>query len=193
MVYSGAEEKDMKQEKQRDKSGRRFPAWLREWVLPALLVVAIVLPVRAFAVDWMPVQGDSMKNTLQDGECMLVTKYDYLLGDPERFDVVICHYEGRGNTHFVKRVVGIPGDTVAVRGGTLYVNGEAVDEPYIDYPPDYTLEETTVEAGHYFVLGDNRANSNDSHVPTVGQIARDDIVAHVRYVFWPLNSMRAIE
>lgn len=164
-----------------------------EWVLVVVVAVAAALLIRTFIFEPVRVDGESMLNTLHDNEYMIVTKYQYLFGDPERFDVVICHYPGRGNTNFVKRVVGIPGDTVAMRGGVLYVNGEAVDEPYIDYHAAYTMEDTVIEEGHYFVLGDNRPNSNDSHAPGVGQLSRDMIVGKVRLVAWPISAWRTIK
>ena len=134
-----------------------------------------------------------MANTLGEGGGMLVAEYRYLLGDPDRFDVVICNYPDRGNTKFVKRVVGIPGDTVAVFGGLLYINGEPVYEDYIEYPPHYMLPETEVAEGHYFVLGDNRANSNDSHVDAVGQLERRQILGRVDAVVWPFSDARWID
>lgn len=163
-----------------------------EWVLVIVVAVGAALLIRTFIFEPVRVDGSSMLNTLHDKEYMIVTKYQYLFNDPDRYDVVICHYPNRGNTNFVKRIVGIPGDTVAVMDGTLYVNGEAVDEPYIDYRPNYAMQEVTVEEGHYFVLGDNRSNSNDSHAPGVGQLERGQIVGKVRLVVWPLSSIRTI-
>ncbi|MDR0897171.1 MAG: signal peptidase I [Oscillospiraceae bacterium] len=162
-----------------------------EWVMVVVVAVAAALLIRTFIFEPVRVDGESMINTLQDGEYMIVTKYDYWLGDPERFDVVICRYPNRGMTNFVKRVVGLPGDEVAVSGGVLYLNGEAVDEPYIDYPPYYTLDPYTVPEGQYFVLGDNRASSNDSH--SVGPLARNQIKGHVRLVAWPFSDFRTVE
>ena len=98
----------------------------------------MLLLVGAFFLQPVRVKGESMRNTLQNGEMMVVTKYDYRLGDPGRFDVVICHFSGEGRTVFVKRIVGIPGDTVEILNGTLRINGEAAEERYIDYPPNYT-------------------------------------------------------
>lgn len=162
-----------------------------EWIVTIVAAVVIALAVRGLLFEPIRVDGDSMKNTLLDNEVLLVTKPEYIFGDPQRFDVVICHYPGRGDTNFVKRVVGLPGDTVAVQDGFLYVNGEKYEEPYITHRPDYILAPYTVPEGMYFVLGDNRSNSNDSHL--VGPIERDMIVGHVRSVLWPLDKWRTIE
>lgn len=162
-----------------------------EWVLVVVVAVAAALVIRTFIFEPVRVDGNSMINTLHHNEYMIVTKYQYLFDDPERFDIVICHYPGRGNTNFVKRVVGIPGDTVAMRGGVLYVNGEPVEEEYIDYPANYEMAEVTVEEGHYFVLGDNRASSNDSHI--IGLLTRSQIVGKVRLVAWPFSEFRVVQ
>lgn len=177
--------------KQPDNS-RRIARAITEWVKSFAIAAVGVLIFTALIAQPVRVEGTSMENTLKDREQMIVTKFEYLLGDPERFDVVICRYPERGLTRFVKRIVGVPGDTVAVSGGVLYINGEPVMEPYIAYPPNYLLDEVTVMPGHYFVLGDNRSSSNDSHLPSVGQLSRDKIIGKVRFVVWPLSEIRAV-
>lgn len=163
-----------------------------EWILTLGAALVIALLVRQFIFEPVRVDGHSMDDTLANGEVMFVTKFDYQFGgEPERFDVVICHYPGRGSTNFVKRVVGLPGDTVEVKGGYLYVNGVMYEEPYITHRPDYTMNAYTVPEGMYFVLGDNRSNSNDSHL--VGPLSRDMIVGHVRCVLLPWGDRRGIE
>lgn len=105
-----------------------------------------------------------MTDTLQNGEIMYVSKPEYLLGDPARGDVVICHYPGR-EENFVKRVIGLPGDVVEIRSNQVYVNGEPLDEPYL--PPSrnddgFSMAPFALGADEYFVMGDNRDNSHDS-------------------------------
>ena len=142
--------------KKKGKPAKKRPLWLEilSWILTFVVAVAIALPIRALVFEFVRVDGHSMDDTLADGEVMLVTKYEYAStwlclpwqsnadkeasvkwttgGNPQRFDVVICRYPGRGDTNFVKRVVGLPGDTVELRAGFLYVNGERYDEPYIN-------------------------------------------------------------
>lgn len=163
-----------------------------EWIMVFVVAITAALAIRTFIFEPVRVDGTSMVNTLHDNEYMVVTKYQYLFNDPARFDVVICRYPSRGNTNFVKRIVGIPGDTVAVHGGKLYVNGEEVDEPYIDVPMLSETPETLVEEGHYFVMGDNRNNSNDSRSQAVGQLTRSQIRGQVRLVAWPIGDFRLI-
>ena len=175
------------------KNKPRKPLWreILEWVVTLAAAVAIALVIRTFIFEPVRVDGHSMDNTLANGEVMFVTKPEYLFGDPERFDVVICHYPGRGNTNFVKRVVALPGDVVQVSGGYLYVNGEKYEEEYLTYRPNYELPPYQVPEGQYFVLGDNRSNSNDSHL--IGPIDRSMIKGKVRQVILPLSAWRAID
>ena len=161
------------------------------WIVTILTAVVLALVIRTFFFEIYGVDGHSMTNTLQDGEKMFCTKLDYLTGQPERGDVVICHYPNRGNTAFVKRLVGLPGDTVEMRDRHLYVNGQQIADPEkMNIPPNYSFSVYTLKDDEYFVLGDNRGNSNDSHA--IGPIPRSMIVAHVRTVIWPLNAVRGV-
>lgn len=157
---------------QKEKPKKTLKREIFEWVVTIAAAVLIAFVIRTFLFEPVRVDGGSMLETLQDGEIMFVTKYDYLTSDPERFDVVICHYPNRGSTNFVKRVVGLPGDTVEIRGGYLYVNGERYEEDYIEHRPYADFAAYTVPEGYYFVMGDNRANSHDSRADDVGPIAR---------------------
>ena len=172
-----------------------------EWVVTIAAALAIALVIRTFLFEPVRVDGHSMDNTLANGEIMFVTKTEYtsvslfgttysIFGEPNRFDIVICHYPNRGNTNFVKRVVGLPGDTVQISGGYLYVNGVKYEEPYLTHRPDYE-KLYTVPEGEYYVLGDNRSNSNDSHI--IGSISRDMILGHVRQVLFPFANWRSID
>lgn len=184
------------------KPKKSFWRELGEWVVTIAAALAIAFVVRSFLFEPVRVDGKSMWPTLDDGEIMFVTKTGYttlhlgnnywnLFGDPDRFDVVICHYPNRGNTNFVKRVVGLPGDKIEISGGYLYVNGEKYEEEYLTNRPNYSLREYTVPEGYYFVLGDNRSNSNDSH--SVGPIPREYIVGHVQQVVFPFGQWRRVE
>ena len=161
------------------------------WIELIAIAAGLAFLIHTFIFQPVRVDGPSMSYTLLDDEYMIVTKYDYWLGEPERFDVVICRYPGRGRTNFVKRLVGLPGDTVSMLNGTLYVNGEAVDEPYITNHANYDMEAVTLGENEYFVLGDNRSSSNDSHL--VGTLSRNQIRGHVRLVVFPFSHFRVIE
>ena len=206
----------MKKQKE-EKKKKSLTREILEWILTIVVAIAIALPIRAFGFELVRVDGESMDNTLANGEIMFVTKYDYAStwlsfpwqddeskekatrittgGNPQRFDVVICRYPGRGDTNFVKRVVGLPGDTIEIRDGYLYINGDRYEEPYIS--DEYrsgrlnTFGPYTVPAGEYFVMGDHRNNSNDRR--SQGAISRDMIIGHVRTVLYPFSGVRGIE
>lgn len=189
-----AAEQDMtdgKKKRKKEKVKKTLGREILEWVTTFAVAIVLALIIRTFVFEPVRVDGDSMKNTLINNEYMIVTKYDYLFGDPERFDVVVCHYPDRGRTNFVKRVVGVPGDIVTISDGRLFVNGEEIIEEYIEYKASYNMDSYTLRADEYFVLGDNRASSNDSHI--IGPLQRDQIKGHVRYVVYPFNVARAIE
>ena len=201
--------------KDADKKPKSVGREIMEWVLTIVVAVVLALLIRTFLFEFVKVEGESMLNTLNDREIMLVTKFQYsstwlcfpwqsneakeaaprwtLFGDPARFDVVICRYPGRGNQDFVKRVIGIPGDTVELVGGVLFVNGVKYDEPYIAdaYRAGYINNGSwTVGEGEYFVMGDHRNNSNDSRY--IGAISRNMIVGRVAQVVWPFNAWRLV-
>ena len=180
------------------------------WVLTLLAAVAIAATVRYFVFEPVRVDGHSMDTTLADKEVMLVTKPEVLLGKLKHGDVVVVRFPDRftqatlrlgapidislsNHTLFVKRLVGLPGDVIAVQGGHLYLNDQPVDEPYVDADKfggrdfaRYTLKED-----EYFVMGDNRANSNDSR--SVGPLSYDMIVGHAKMVLLPVGKLRTIK
>ena len=186
------------EEKKNEKKPTNWKKELVSWILTLVAAVAIALPVRAFVFEPIRVDGASMCDTLQDGEVMIVTKPEYLVGDPERGDVIICKYPGR-KENFVKRVMGVPGDVISIISNVVYRNGEALDEPYLTPSRNndgFSMAPFTLEDGEYFVMGDNRDNSHDSrnyyNYYTPAAITRDMIVGHVRWVVFPFDNMRGI-
>lgn len=159
-------------------------------LITALLAVFLII---TFLFQIYGVDGPSMLGTLHDGERMFVTKLQYFFREPARFEAVICRFPDRGGENFVKRIVGVPGDTIAIEGGRLYVNGEAYEEPYASYPDTYAMAPVTVAQGHYFVMGDNRMVSHDSRYADVGPLTREQIIGKVQAVIWPLSAIRVIE
>lgn len=158
------------------------------WVLLFLAAILTAALIQRFVAEPLRVDGQSMMNTLQNNEFVLVSKTDYLNSAPQRLDIVICRYPERTST-YIKRIIGVPGDTVEVRDQTVYVNGEALVEPYIDYPADYTYPLITLAEDEYFVLGDNRIHSTDSHV--IGPLRREAILGKVTLAVYP--QVRSVE
>ena len=168
----------------------------REWVVSIVTALLAVLIIRSFFFTIIRVDGTSMTDTLQNNDRLFVTVLDMKLHGPDRFDVVITHYDDTLK-EYVKRVIGLPGDTLEVKSGVLYVNGEAYEEPFlspdriVNYSlPQYDFGPIEVPEGSYFVMGDNRDNSRDSR--RVGFLSEDKIVGKVRYIIWPLNRIGSV-
>ena len=159
------------------------------WVAVFAAAILVAALIQFFVLEPLRVDGQSMSQTLIHNEFILVSKADYWQQEPQRLDVVICRYPGREDT-YVKRVVGIPGDTVEVRQEMVLVNGTALHEDYITYPADYHFGPVTLLQDEYFILGDNRIHSTDSHI--IGPIKRDAILGRVRLVIYPLDKIRTI-
>ena len=185
------EQENKKQEpKKKNSLGRE----IFEWIMVFVVAGALAFVVRTFIFEPVRVDGASMMYTLEDDEFMIATKYDYLLGDPERFDIVICNYPNTSDGMYrVKRVIGMPDETIELRAGQLYVDGKHVEQNFEMTPNETYFGPYTVPPGHYFVIGDNRNNSKDSRSAMVGPLSRDEIKGHVRAVVFPFNHFRLME
>src|SRR5690606_29210187 len=147
---------------------------LWEWTKVLLIAFGLAAIIRVFLFTPIVVDGISMMPTLADGDKMIVNKIGYTIGKPERFDIVVFHAPEQKD--YIKRIIGLPGDEVEYRDDVLYINGKAIEEPYLDQykaetielplTEDFTLEgkiqSKVVPEGHVFVLGDNRRKSKDS-------------------------------
>ena len=200
--------KEIAKEKEKNKT---IPQKIMSWVWVLVMALVLGTALRMFILEPIRVDGTSMTNTLLNGEVVLAMKTPYWTAGPQRGDVVICRYPGRVNengskginisatlgldfyTVFVKRVVGLPGDTLYISGGHLYVNDELVPDPEKmgSVPSDYG----PIQLGEdqYFVMGDNRFSSHDSRAYDVGPISRSAIVGKVTYVLLPWSNHRAVK
>ena len=163
---------------------RRNP--LRGVIWIAVFALICVL-LRLFVFHLVRIQGSSMEDTLCSGEIALVTSFDYRFGaKPARGDIVECRFPGRVDT-YVKRVIGLPGETVELREGKTYIDGAAVSEPYVfSIAEDYSI---SLGEDEYLVLGDNRCESYDSRAADMGPIGKEDILGRVRLCVWPLHGV----
>lgn len=159
-----------------------------ETVLIALLVAIVV---RAFVVERFLVDGPSMEPTLWDGESLIVYKLAYRFGAPKRGDVVVFRYPLNPEKDYVKRCVAVGGDTVEMRVGRLYVNGQLIPEPYVNYPGLTEMKSITVPEDSIFVLGDHRTNSEDSRV--FGPVNLSLLKGKAVFVIWPPKEIGAIK
>ena len=164
-----------------------------EFFIYILIVVLTALSIRSFLAEPIRVDGDSMIPTLINNEDMLVEKVSYWFSDPARGDMIICFYPGYTES-CVKRVIGLPGETVSISEGKIYINGTALDES--DYWNDTIIgdmDPVTVGARQVFVVGDNRNGSKDSRNPSVGCIPYAKVVGRVIAVVWPFDTFRGVE
>jgi len=156
--------------------------FFRELLITAIVAVVIFFVIQA-TVQTFVVVGTSMMPGFHDGQRLLVGKAAYTFHEPERGDIVVFQPPNGQPGDYIKRIIGLPGDTVEIKKGTVYVNGSPLDEPYIKNPPNYTLKEEKIDEDSYFVLGDNRDNSNDSHSGWV--VPRQNIVGKAWLSIWP--------
>jgi signal peptidase I len=150
---------------------------LETLVLSVLLFLAINAISARIRVD-----GSSMEPSLHSGEFVIVNRLAYRFGAPEHGDVVVFHFPGDLEQEYIKRIIGLPGDQVSVRNGQVYINQQAIYEPYIAASPRYEGN-WSVPEGHVFVLGDNRNNSSDSH--SFGPVPQGNVIGEAFFVYWP--------
>jgi len=150
---------------------------LETLVLSVVLFVSINLISARIRVD-----GASMEPTLVSGEYVIVNRLSYRLGNPRQGDIIVFHYPVNPEEEFIKRVIGLPGDQIEVKNGSVYVNGQILEENYLRARTNY-LGTWTVPEGNLFVLGDNRNNSSDSH--DWGTVPMEYVVGKAVLVYWP--------
>lgn len=138
-----------------------------------------------------------MEATLSDGDNLIVDKISYRFHDPERYDIIVFPYKYEKNTFYIKRIIGLPGETVQIdEQGNIYVDGEVLDESYgreVILDPGEAEEPITLEDDEYFVLGDNRNASSDSRDPSVGKILGEDIIGRAWVRIFPFNKIGFIK
>jgi signal peptidase I len=168
-------------------------SFLRELIIFCLIAFGIVLPFRMFIAEPYIVDGTSMYPTFKTGNYLIVDKLSYKLHEPKRFDVIVMIFPNDTSKDFIKRVIGLPGDTVKIVDGKVtiinaeYPKGMELNEPYVKYPLEESMTQT-LKAGEYFVMGDNRYASYDSR--RWGVLPRKDIVGTPLIQLWPLSHIQ---
>jgi signal peptidase I len=162
-------------------------SWVRDLAFSVLLAVILIV----FIYQPVKVEGTSMMPALTDQERIFINKFTYRFGtgNIERGDLVVFFFPLDHTKSYIKRVIGLPGDTVRIDSGTVYVNGERLAEPYVpdEYRDPQPLPLETVPPDNYFVLGDHRSSSNDSRA--WGMVPRSYIYGKAVFVYWPLGKM----
>ncbi len=167
------------QEPEEKRSGfMRFVIDIIETLILSIILFAAINAVSAR----IRVDGASMEPTLQSGEFVIVNKLAYMFGDPSIGDVIVFHFPRDPDQEYIKRVIGLPGDRVEIKGGKVFVNGEILSEDYIAASPVYE-NVWDIPVDSLFVLGDNRNNSSDSH--NWGPVPMEFVIGKATFIYWP--------
>ena len=164
-----------------------------------LCVLGAVWLVITFVGQRTEVEGASMENTLHNGDNLIVDKLSYRFHDPERFDIIVFPFQFQDNTYYIKRIIGLPGETVQIMDdGSIYINGEKLEENYgmeVIKPETIGRAAEPIELGddEYFVMGDNRNNSSDSRPDLVGNIKRENIIGKAWLRIWPVSDFGVLQ
>lgn len=168
---------------------------LLEWVIYIIIVVILSFLAVTYVGQRTRVDGHSMETTLYDGDNLWVDKLSFRFRDPQRYEIVVFPFKYKENTFYIKRIIGLPGETVQVKDGYVYINGEKLDEHYgneLMVDPGIAAVPITLGEDEYFVLGDNRNHSSDSRVDSVGVLKREDLIGRAWVRIWPLNRLGVI-
>jgi signal peptidase I len=163
------------------------PAWL-DLLQTAALAFLLAFVIRTFVVESFQVSGWSMFPTLKNGERVLVNKLAYRFGQPATGQIIVFQSPVIPSEDWIKRVIGVPGDTVAIRHGTVYIDGRRLREPYVKNNYSYNYAPVKIPPGYLFVLGDNRPYSYDSRY--FGLLKESRVVGEAFLVWWPLSAFR---
>ncbi len=150
-------------------------------LLPYIIIILVVIIIRTFIFTPVVVNGPSMMDTLHNGDVMILDKIGMKLGGIKRFDIVVIQ---TGKTKIIKRVIGLPGETISYQDNKLYINGKEVSDNHSN-EITYDFEEVKIPDGEYYVLGDNRTDSVDSRI--LGTIPKNEILGHATFIIYPFN------
>ncbi len=184
----------MRKKLYRDKAEKIEKSKVREtveFIIYCGLAIIVGLLIVRFVGQRTEVIGESMSPTLEDGDNLIVDKITYRFSDPKRFDIIVFPFKENRTVYYIKRIIGLPGETVQIQDGKIYINGIELNEDYGAEPiedPGIASTPITLGEDEYFVLGDNRNNSQDSRTAAVGNISRDEIFGRAWIRFWPLDS-----
>ena len=162
-----------------------------------LVVLCAAYLIITYVGQRTQVSGSSMETTLSDGDNLLVDKITYRFSEPKRFDIIVFPFQYDTDTYYIKRIIGMPGETVQIDyDGNIYINGSLLEESYgreVIQNPGRAAEPITLGKDEYFVMGDNRNNSSDSRDPSVGNIHRKDIIGRAWVRIWPFSKFGVLK
>ena len=188
-IYS---DKDKKPEKIEQNKAKEIAGL----VIYCLIVIAAMFLIIKYVGQRTVVMGHSMEPTLQDSDNLITDKITYRFRDPKRFDIIVFPFKDNRATLLIKRIVDMPGETVQVIDGNVYVNGYVLEDNYgnaVMTDPGLAADPVVLKEDEYFVLGDNRNNSTDSRFESVGNIHRSEIIGRAWLRVWPLNKLSLLK
>ncbi len=166
------------------------------WLVYIAIIVGLTWLIITFVGQRTSVSGHSMETTLQDGDQLIVDKISYRFRDPKRYDIIVFPYQYEENVYYIKRIIGLPGETVQVKDGYVYINGEKLESDIygkeVMQSAGIAAEPITLGDDEYFVLGDNRNNSSDSRDPSVGILKRKDLLGRAWVRIYPFDKVGVI-
>ena len=167
---------------------------VKEFIQSLIIAGVLAFFIITFVAQSFVVDGQSMAPTLENGERLFVNKFIYRFREPERNDIIVFRPKGQGNIRYIKRFIALPGETIFIKDGVTYIDGEPLQENFIKEEMLRNFAAQTVPADSLFVMGDNRNNSSDSRILSyVGFVDYASIAGKAFWVYWPLNHMRLIE
>ena len=196
--YTGRKQRrllEMKDDEKNPSRGKKAKKEIREWIVSLVVALVIVLLIRTFLFTVISVDGPSMQDTLYTGDRLIVTIIDVKMNGLNRFDISVVHFPN-SDARYVKRVIGLPGETLEVRDGVTLIDGEPLDEPFLMEARTRKYRTSNfgpveIPEGHYFLMGDNRDDSNDSR--RVGTVPEEKVIGRARYIMWPFERVGAVD
>lgn len=187
----------MREQREIDEAQKEVSLWkeILGWIVYIAIILGVTYLIITYVGQRTRVSGDSMEATLHSGDNLIVDKLSYHFREPERYEIIVFPYRYEENTFYIKRIVGLPGDTIQIKDGYLYIDGERSDENYgleRMNKAGIAAEEIVLGEDEYFVLGDNRNGSSDSRDPSVGILKREEIIGRAWVRIWPLNNVGVI-
>lgn len=167
------------------------------WILYILVIIGLTYLIITYVGQRTRVSGDSMNPTLQDGDNLIVDKISYRFRDPERYDIIVFPFKHEENTFYIKRIIGLPGETIQVVDGYVYIDGELLESDIygaeVMWKANIAAEPIALGEDEYFVLGDNRNHSSDSRDPSVGVLTREDLLGRAWVRIYPFDQAGVIK
>lgn len=182
-----------------DSGEERESSILRElggWILYILIIIGLTYLIITFVGQRTRVSGSSMETTLHNGDNLIVDKLSYRFRDPKRYDIIVFPYKYEENTYYIKRIIGMPGETLQIKDGYVYINGEQLTSDIygneLIEDPQTAEDPVTLGEDEYFVMGDNRNHSMDSRDPSVGVLKKSDLMGRAWVRIYPFNNVGVI-